>query len=194
MLVVKLPFTRTAPRASNCSAGLAGVAAKLFTFNNAVIAAGAGMPAVTSVTKPLIRACLSVGSMLPLRFESVPTSQPFPLGCIRNLIGLLRRTASYRVNFSMSDTLAAALLSWYVRTECISEGMAMADKIRTTVMETANSTMLNPAMRRRRVRGCGALLSKIVSSFKGRTSGQAYQGGSKTYYKAVVVPGTMGRN
>jgi hypothetical protein len=61
-------------------------------------------------------------------------------------------------------------------------------------METANSTMLNPAMQRRRVRGFGALLYKIVSSVKGRTSGPAYQGGSKTYYKAVAMPGTMGGN
>ena len=76
----------------------------------------------------------------------------------------------------MSDKFAAALLSWYVRTECMSDGIAIADRISRMVMETANSTMLKPAMRQRRVRGFGALLYKIVSSFKGRTSGQAYQG------------------
>jgi hypothetical protein len=71
----------------------------------------------------------------------------------------------------------AASLSWYVRIERIIEGIAIAVRIRTTVMETANSIMLNPPMRLQRVRGCGALLYKAVTSFKGRTTDPAYQGG-----------------
>src|SRR5260370_39894869 len=94
----------------------------------------------------------------------------------------------------MSDKRAAALLSWYVRNGCKSDGIASADRISRMVMETANSTMLNPAMRRRRARGFGALLNKIVSSFKGRTSSQAYQVRSKTYYTAFALPWTMGLN
>jgi hypothetical protein len=62
----------------------------------------------------------------------------------------------------MSDKRAAASFSWYVRNERMSDGIAMAVKIRSTVMETANSTMLKPAMRLRRVREGMALLNKIV--------------------------------
>jgi hypothetical protein len=58
----------------------------------------------------------------------------------------------------------------------MSEGIAIAVRIRSTVRETANSTMLKPAMRLRRVRGFGALLYKFFSSFKGRTSNPAFKG------------------
>jgi hypothetical protein len=132
--------------------------------------------------------------MVPLTFESVPTSQPVPLDCIRKLIGLFRRTASNRVNFSMSDKRAAASLSWYVRNERMSEGIAIPVRIRRTAMETANSTMLKPAMPLRRVRERAGLLHKVVSSFKGRTSNPAYQGGKEINYDAVAMPGTAGRN
>jgi len=58
----------------------------------------------------------------------------------------------------------------------MSEGIAIAVKIRSTVRETANSTMLKPGkLRLRRVREPGAPLCKVVSSFKGRTSGQAHK-------------------
>jgi hypothetical protein len=61
-------------------------------------------------------------------------------------------------------------------------------------METANSTMLKPAMPLRRVRERAGLLHKVVSSFKGRTSNPAYQGGKEINYDAVAMPGTAGRN
>src|ERR1700674_3523753 len=61
----------------------------------------------------------------------------------------------------------------------MSEGIAIAVRIMSTVMETANSTMLKPALRLRRGRGLGALLYKAVSSFKGRTSDPAYKGGKE---------------
>jgi hypothetical protein len=77
----------------------------------------------------------------------------------------------------MSDKRAAASFSWYVRNDRISEGIAMAVKIKSTVIETANSTMLKPPMRLRRVREMGALLYKVSSSFKGRSSGPAHKDG-----------------
>ncbi len=77
----------------------------------------------------------------------------------------------------MSDKRAAASLSWYVRNERMSEGIAIPVRIRRTAMETANSTMLKPAMPLRRVRERAGLLHNVVSSFKGRTSNPAYQGG-----------------
>jgi len=98
---------------------------------------------------PEISCCFSVASTDPLLSESVPTIQPSTLVCIRKLICLFRRTASNRVNFNMSATRAAALLSWYVRNERIIEGMATAVRIRTTVSETASSTMLKPRLRLR---------------------------------------------
>jgi hypothetical protein len=77
----------------------------------------------------------------------------------------------------MSDKRAAASFSWYVRNDRISEGIAIAVKIKSTVIETANSTMLKPPMRLRRVREMGALLYKVSSSFKGRTSVPAHKDG-----------------
>jgi len=68
-------------------------------------------------------------------------------------------------------------LSWYVRNERISVGIAIAVIINSTVMETANSTMLKPPMRLRRVRECGALLLKIVSSFSGRNQPGLFKDG-----------------
>src|SRR6266403_5942092 len=62
----------------------------------------------------------------------------------------------------------------------MSEGIAIAVRIMSTVMETINSTMLKPAMRLRRVRGFGALLCKVISSFKGWTSDPACKGGYET--------------
>jgi len=98
----------------------------------------------------------------------VQTTQPVPLGLLNAQYSrLFRRTASNRVNFRMSDKLAAALFNWYVRNERMSVGIAIAVRISSTVSETASSTMLNPAMRLLRVRGLGALLCNAVSSFKG---------------------------
>jgi hypothetical protein len=132
-----------------------------------------GAPAGRMLAKPPITCCFPFVSNVPgqLGFESVPMIQPVPLGCIRKHTGLFRRTASNRVNFNMSDKRAAASFSWYVRNERMSEGIAMAVRIRSTVMEMANSTMLKPPMRLRRVREMGELLYKVISSFKGRTPG-----------------------
>jgi hypothetical protein len=47
----------------------------------------------------------------------------------------------------------------------------MAVRIKSTVMETASSTMLKPPLRLRRVREIGALLYTVISSFKSRTLG-----------------------
>jgi hypothetical protein len=139
-----------------------------------------GSPAAgRMLANPLITCCFPVVSnVVALQAESVPRVQaPVVESCfIRKHTGLFRRTASNRVNFSMSDKRAAESFSWYVRNERISEGIAIAVRIKSTVIETANSTMLKPAIRLRRVRGCGALLYKVISSFKGRTSGQAYKG------------------
>src|SRR5712664_2883208 len=179
MLVDTFPPTRIAPLASNViEPALPDFVVRAAPPKAVVMAVGVGAtPAGSRVAKPAINCCLSVGSMVPLTFESVPTSQPVPLDCIRKLIGLFRRTASNRVNFSMSDKRAAASLSWYDRSERTSEGTAIAVRIRSTAMETANSTMLKPAMPLRRVRERAGLLHKVVSSFKGRTSNPAYQGG-----------------
>jgi hypothetical protein len=70
----------------------------------------------------------------------------------------------------MSENRPAASLSWYARNDRISEGIAIAVRISSMVMETTNSTMLKPPMQLRRVRECGALLLKIVSSFCGRAT------------------------
>jgi hypothetical protein len=48
----------------------------------------------------------------------------------------------------------------------MSEGIAIAVKIISTVSETVNSTMLKPPMRLRRVRKGVALLNKIVPHLK----------------------------
>jgi len=56
----------------------------------------------------------------------------------------------------------------------------MAVKISNTVRDTANSTMLKPPMRRRRVRGVGALLCNVISSFKGRTLTPAQKDSQET--------------
>src|SRR5258708_37389813 len=71
-----------------------------------------GAPAGRSVPNPDIGTCFSPVSNNPLLFESVPTSHPVPLASTRKLIGLFRRTASKRVNFSVSDKRAAAASSW----------------------------------------------------------------------------------
>jgi hypothetical protein len=71
----------------------------------------------------------------------------------------------------------------------MSDGIAMAVKIRSTVMETANSTMLKPAMRLRRVRDGMALLNKIVvlnSNVKQRCSPL---GRLRDLNDAVAMPG-----
>src|ERR1700737_2266067 len=134
-----------------------------------------GVPDGRSVTIPVTRSCFSPTRGPVLLLDGVvQTTQAVPLGLlILKYCRLFRRTASNRVNFSMSDKRAAASLSWYVRNERMSEGIAIAVRIRSTVMETANSTMLKPAMRLRRVRERGALLYKVSSSFKGRTSDPA---------------------
>src|SRR5205823_12307722 len=106
-----------------------------------------GVPDGRRVTIPLIRICFSVRSNDPLLFESVPAIQSVPDGRIRKLTCVFRRTASNRVNFSMSDKRAAASFSWYVRNERMRLGIAIAVRIRSTVRETPNSTMLKPAMR-----------------------------------------------
>jgi len=77
----------------------------------------------------------------------------------------------------MSEKREAASLSWYVRNERMSEGIAIAVKMRSTVKETANSTMLKPPMRRLRVREGVALLNNIVSSFERVIRDPADQGG-----------------
>jgi hypothetical protein len=133
-----------------------------------------GAPAGRMAANPPSTCCFPFVSNVPLQVASVPKIQ---VGggfcCIRKHTGLFRRTASNRVNFSMSDKRAAASFNWYVRNDCMSEGIAMAVRIRSTVMETANSTMLKPPMRLRRVREMGALLYTVVSSFNGWTSGPA---------------------
>src|ERR1700687_5558593 len=59
----------------------------------------------------------------------------------------------------------------------MSEGMAIAVRMRSTVMETANSTILKPLLRLRRVSENVALRPKVTSSF-GRIAGiPAYAGG-----------------
>jgi hypothetical protein len=136
-----------------------------------------GAPAGRMLANPTITCCFPFVSNVPLQAESVPKIQVDPPCCIKKHTGLFRRTASNRVNFSMSDRRAAASFNWYVRNERMREGIAMAVKIKSTVIETANSTMLKPPMRLRRVREMGALLYKVSSSFKGRSSGQAHQDG-----------------
>jgi hypothetical protein len=106
-------------------------------------------PDDSRVANPAITSCFSLKSMAALPFESTPITQPVPLVCIRKLTCVFRRTASNRVNFSMSDKREAASFSWYVRNERMSEGIAIAVKIKSTVMEMANSTMLKPPMRLR---------------------------------------------
>ena len=132
-----------------------------------------GAPAGRMVANPPITCCLPFVSNVPgqLGFESVPRVQAPVVGScfIRKHTGLFRRTASNRVNFSMSDKRAAASFSWYVRNDRMSDGIAMAVRMRSTVMETANSTVLKPPMRLRRVREMGALLYKVISSFKAGT-------------------------
>jgi hypothetical protein len=68
----------------------------------------------------------------------------------------------------------------------------MAVKIKSTVMETANSTMLKPPMRLRRVREMGALLDKVISSFNGRTCGPAYKDEQETNMMQLPYQGQIG--
>src|SRR6267142_1723177 len=161
------PPTRIAPRASKVTEPLLpDFVVRLAPPKAAEMAVGLGAtPDGKRAANPAISCCFSAASTDPLLSESVPTIQPSTLACIRKLICLFRRTASNRVNFNMSETRAAALLSWYVRIECMSVGMAMADRMRTTVSETASSTMLKPRLRLRRVPENVALRPKVVSSF-----------------------------
>jgi hypothetical protein len=133
-----------------------------------------GAAAGRMLANPLITCCFPFVSSVPLQvvpvpLESVPKIQVDPLCCIRKHTGLFRRTASKRVNFSMSDKRAAASFNWYVRNDRMRVGIAIAVRIKSTVKETANSTMLKPPLRLRRVRVRGALLCKVISSFKGWT-------------------------
>src|SRR5437879_1244952 len=153
-----------------------------------------GAPDGKRVTTPLIRICFSVGSRFPSLSESAQTLQSLPFCLICRVTGVFRRTASNRVNFSMSDKRAAASFSWYVRNERMRLGIAIAVRIRSTVRETPNSTMLKPAMRLRRVRGFGALLCKVVSSFKRQDQRSSLQGRLRDQFDAVAIPGTAGRN
>jgi hypothetical protein len=171
----------TAPRASNVTdpGVLESVVRVLAAPNVDVMEAElGGAPAGRMVANPVITCCFPFVSSVPLQVESVPKIQSAAgFCCIRKHTALFRRTASKRVNFSMSDKRAAASFSWYVRNDRVRVGIAMAVKIKSTVMETANSTMLKPSMRLRRVREMGALLYKVSSSFKGRSSGPAHKDG-----------------
>src|SRR2546430_1861202 len=62
----------------------------------------------------------------------------------------------------------------------MSEGIAIAVRIKSTVMETVNSTMLKPAMRLRRVRGFGALFCKVgfLIALTGWIAGPAFERGN----------------
>lgn len=155
-----------------------------------------GAPAGRMPANPPITCCLPFVSNVALQVESVPRVQAPVVGscCIRKQSDLLRRTASNRVNFSMSDKRAAASFSWYVRNDRMSEGIAMAVKIKSTVMETANSTVLKPPMRLRGVRDLGALLCKIVSSFKAGTRVQPCKDGQETNLKQLRFQGQPVRN
>jgi len=151
-----------------------------------------GAPVGRMLANPTITCCFPFVSNVPLQAESVPKVQVDPPCCIKKHTGLFRRTASNRVNFSMSDRRAAASLSWYARNDRISVGIAMAVKIKSTVMETANSTMLKPPMRLRRVREMGALLYKVISSFNGRTCGPASKDNQETNMMQLPYQGQTG--
>src|SRR6266481_8742509 len=182
-LVETAPPTRTAPRASKVTEPLLpDFVVSAAPPKAAEMAVGLGAtPEGKRAANPEISCCFSVASTHPLLSESVPTIQPSTLVCIRKLICLFRRTASNRVNFNMSATRAAALLSWYARIECMSVGIATADRMRTTVRETANSTMLKPWLRLRRVPENVALRPKVASSFGRMTGIPVYAGGPNPY-------------
>jgi len=185
---------RIAPRASNVTEpALPDSVLRLAPPRAVVMAVGLGAtPEANRVANPVINCCFSTASMVPLPFESVPISQPVPLACIRKLICVFLRTASNRVSFSMSDRRAAASFNWYVRNDRISVGIAMAVKIKSTVMDTANSTMLKPPMRLRRVREMGALLDKVISSFNGRICGPAYKDDQESNMMQLPYQGQIG--
>src|SRR6266436_823219 len=101
---------RIAPRASNVTdPALPDKVVRAAPPKAAEMAVGLGAtPDDSRVANPAIACCFSVESIDPLIFKSVPTIQPPPLGCIRKLSCVFRRTASNRVNFNMSDKRAAA--------------------------------------------------------------------------------------
>jgi hypothetical protein len=192
-----------APRVSNVTVPLLPervLAFRTATLTPKAVAMAPGLggpgdpPAGKRVANPVIRICLSVARGLELLLdEVVQTTQPGPLGLLKSRYSrLFRRTASKRVNFSMSDKRDAASFNWYARNERMSEGIAIAVKISSTVKETANSTILKPPMRLRRVREMGALLCKVISSFKGGTLGPAYKDGQEAYMKQLPYQGQPG--
>ena len=75
----------------------------------AEMAVGLGAPEDNRVANPLMTCCFPFVSSVPLQLESVPMVQAGGLGCcIRKQTCVFRRTASKRVNFSMSDKRDAA--------------------------------------------------------------------------------------
>src|SRR6266849_1826486 len=103
----------TAPRASNAKqAGVQTLPDSTVSVPLPAMLGPAGAPAVTRDAEPAMGSCFSVGEGVVSVLGPVQAIQPVPLGFSRKLTFLFWRTASKRVNFSMSETLAAALLSW----------------------------------------------------------------------------------
>src|ERR1700682_922558 len=99
-----------APRWSNVIAPLVSDIAVKAAPTDA--ASPLGAPAAIGPTVPENKTCLSVGSFTPVPLESVH-AVVVPAGCrIRQLIGVLRRIASYRVNLMMSAIREAASPTW----------------------------------------------------------------------------------
>src|SRR5712664_4337830 len=67
----------------------------------------------------------------------------------------------------------------------MSEGMAMAVRMRSTVMETPSSTMLKPRLRLRRVSQNFPLRPKVASSF-GRMTGIPVDAGGPNSYSVQL--------
>src|SRR2546426_12461789 len=117
MLEEIFPPTRMAPRASNVTVPLApervlAFSAATLTPKAVAMAPGlGGPPAGKGAANPAIMSCFSVERGVVLPFGVVQTVQSVQISLIWQLICVLRRTASNRVNFCMSETRECASLS-----------------------------------------------------------------------------------